>query len=254
MNCSKHLDFCGIRLVNLSRADFTNCIIESLKKGNRKKICFSLNGQSLSDFHRSPSFRELLSKGDLIHADGMSIVKASKFVSKERLIERIATTDWFHDIAKSTEDTSITHFFLGAKHEVIVQVVSNIRSLYPNLKIAGYHHGYFKNDNEIIELLNFNNPDILWVGLGRPKQEKYAILFKEYTNVGLIKTCGGLFDFLSGKNKRAPLWMHNLGLEWLFRLYLEPKRLFKRYFITNIHSLSIFFLYWLKNINIKRVS
>lgn len=240
MSCFQYIDFCGIKIVNASRDDFTKCITTSLINGERRKVCFSLNGQSLSDYHSSKFFSELLSKGDIIHADGMSIVKASKYVSKQPLIERIATTDWFHDVARSTENTPISHYFLGAKQEVLEQVIANVKSLYPGLKIAGYHHGYFKEDNEIIALLNSSNPDILWVGMGRPKQEKYALLFKDKTNVGLIKTCGGLFDFLSGKNKRAPLWMHNLGLEWLYRLYLEPKRLFKRYLKTNIHSIYIF--------------
>lgn len=242
------IDFCGLKLVDASKIDFAIYITSILNRKSRNIVCFSLNGQSFSLYHSSQRFKELMDQADLIHADGMSIVKASRLISGKRISERIATTDWFHNLAKLTEGTELSHYFLGGSRETIKQAVKNIEQFYPRLTIKGYHHGYFSNPNEIIELLRKENPDILWIGLGRPKQEEIALILKKETNIGFIKTCGGLFDFLSGKNKRAPLWMRDLGMEWLYRLFLEPKRLFIRYFATNIHSMFLFLKYFLKRV------
>jgi exopolysaccharide biosynthesis WecB/TagA/CpsF family protein len=232
MNSLKLFD---IEVVNFNRTQFATHIINELKAGKRGIVSYSLNGESLSRYHRDRDFKALMDSADYIDADGMSIVFASKLISGTRLPERIATTDWFHDFTKLSLDSSITHYFLGAKEEILETAIRNIKILYPSIQIVGWHHGYFKDAENILKDINSKNPDIIWVGLGSPKQESLARLLRNETNVGIIKTCGGLFDFLSGKNSRAPKLMQKLGFEWLYRLFLEPKRLIKRYMVTNTH-------------------
>ncbi|RZF58939.1 WecB/TagA/CpsF family glycosyltransferase [Sphingobacterium corticibacterium] len=241
----KTIRFCGTELVCLSKDEFAAFAIDISHRFN-KIISFSLNGESLAKFHNDADFRTLFLNADYVHADGMSIVSASKKLSKEALPERIATTDWFHNVAEQSEESGESHYFLGGDELTIQKTIGNVRKLYPNLKIAGYRNGYFSeaDQQEVLNDINSARPNFVWVGLGRPKQERFSLLIRDNCEVGLIKTCGGLFDFLSGNNKRAPVLMQKLGLEWLYRLSLEPKRLFRRYFVTNCQCLIIFSKYY----------
>ena len=112
-------------------------------------------------------------------------------------------------------------------------------SLYPRLRILGYRDGYFGSDQEpgIIADINAARPDILWVGMGAPREQAFAVRNRRHLHgVGIIKTSGGLFDFLSGNVRRAPVWMQSIGLEWAYRTFLEPRRLAGRYLMTNPHA------------------
>lgn len=237
------VNICGIDVVHATRKQFTEFAVEDIltNKTGVPKICFSLNGESLSDFHSNKSFRELFLRADYVHADGMSIVNMSRALKVTTLPERIATTDWFHDLAKASVDKGIRHFFLGAKPEALQKAMENVKNIYPGLQIAGYHHGYFRKneEKEIIGKINSSNADIIWVALGRPKQEVLSIAWKGRLKVKWIKTCGGLFDFLSQEKTRAPEIMQKLNLEWLYRMSLEPMRLGPRYLKTNLRALFI---------------
>jgi len=243
----KKIQFCGIELVSLTKDEFASFAIEASHKFN-KIISYSLNGESLAKYHYDRSFAPLLREADYIHADGMSIVAASKRICKVGLPERIATTDWFHNVAIQSEKSGETHYFLGGNENTIQKTINEVRKLYPRLKIVGYRNGYFSGNQhkDVLNDINQAQPNFVWVGLGRPKQEQFSLLIRDHCRVGFIKTCGGLFDFLSGNNQRAPVLMQKLGLEWLFRLSLEPKRLFKRYFITNCQCVLIFLKYYVR--------
>jgi len=151
----------------------------------------------------------------------------------------VATTDLFHDIAKRAETQGTTFYLLGATDAVIEQSVRRTRALYPRLRIVGYRCGYFaiEQEAEVVAEINAARPDILWVGMGAPREQEFAMRNRaQLSGVGIIKTSGGLFDFLSGKNRRAPDWMQSIGLEWAFRTFLEPQRLAGRYLLTNPHA------------------
>jgi exopolysaccharide biosynthesis WecB/TagA/CpsF family protein len=166
----------------------------------------------------------------------MPMVLYSKMFSKRPLPERVATTDLVHEVAKRAEEAGVSFYFLGASEEVNAKAVQEMLRLYPKLVFAGRHHGYFGRDEEdvVIAGINAAKPDILWVGLGVPLEQQFVDRnIDRLTNVGVVKTSGGLFDFISGKNARAPLWMQRAGLEWLYRVWLEPRRLSKRYLTTN---------------------
>ena len=204
----------------------------------RPPVITSANGQVISMAARDGEIRRLFLAADLIHADGMPLVFASRLKSPIALPERVATTDLFHDVARLAEVEGSSFYLLGAEAGVMERAVGNIRERYPRLAIAGYRSGYFEVDeNRIVEEINAAAPDVLWVGMGVPREQSFALRHRDrLTNVGVIKTSGGLFDFLSGKNRRAPEWMQAAGLEWLYRTVLEPRRLLVRYLTTNPHA------------------
>lgn len=210
-------------------------------RGERGPALFvtSANGQVISECARSPALRQLFLSADLIHADGMPLVFASRIKGRHRLPERVATTDLFHDVARLAQKTGASFYLLGASAAVIERAVARVGAIYPGLKIAGYRNGYWTPDeaDNVIAAINDSAPDILWVGMGVPREIAFSVQNRgKLTNVGLIKTSGGLFDFLSGKSSRAPSWMQSSGLEWLYRLSLEPRRLIRRYAGTNLHA------------------
>ena len=208
--------------------------------GLRPLLVTSANGQVLSMCARDAEPRALFLAADLIHADGMPLVFASRRRCRAPLPERIATTDLFHDVAKVAETTGATFYLLGATQETIETARARIQSIYPGLVIAGFRNGYFAPEEEaqVIADINAARPDILWVGMGVPWEQAFCVRNRaRLTNVGLMKTSGGLFDFVSGRKSRAPLLLQSVGLEWLYRLALEPCRLLLRYLTTNPHAL-----------------
>jgi exopolysaccharide biosynthesis WecB/TagA/CpsF family protein len=209
--------------------------------GKRPLLVTSANGQVLSLCARQASIRELFLQADLIHADGMPMVLVSRFLEKQPLPERVATTDLFHDVARLAPERGVRFFLLGATRPVVNRAAKRVRALYPDLDIVGQDSGYLRREGDeerIVDVINAARPDILWLGLGAPAEQAFAVRNRDrLTNVGLIKTSGGLFDFLSGKNARAPAWMQNIGLEWAYRIYLEPRRLAGRYLLTNPHAM-----------------
>jgi N-acetylglucosaminyldiphosphoundecaprenol N-acetyl-beta-D-mannosaminyltransferase len=210
-------------------------------KAQAPLIFTSANGQVLSLCASEPDVRDLFLASDLIHADGMPMVFASRLFHRTPLPERVATTDFFHDAAKIGQQRGARMFFLGAAKSIVDQAVRHAQSLYPQLDIVGHSCGFLRREGDeerIIETINNAQPDILWLGLGAPREQEFAVRNRQrLTNVGLIKTSGGLFDFMSGKNSRAPDWMQRVGLEWVYRIYLEPRRLMGRYLMTNPHAI-----------------
>ena len=234
----------GLPIALINRADSAELMIDAAlqRRGSTLPplIFTSANGQVLSMCARHSSVRELLLSTDLIHADGMPLVFISRLFHKQPLPERVCTTDLFHDVARAAPSRRARMFLLGATKEVIDEAMRRIRRLYPELDLAGHAHGYMRRDSDedrVIERINAAQPDILWLGLGVPAEQAFAIRNRNRLSVGLIKTSGGLFDYVAGKNARAPAWMQRAGLEWAFRTYLEPRRLAGRYLATNPHAL-----------------
>ncbi|MBE7247829.1 MAG: WecB/TagA/CpsF family glycosyltransferase [Actinomycetospora chiangmaiensis] len=236
----------GLPVAALDRATTARLTIDSAiaRRGRNEPCLFftTTNGQVVSLCASQPEVRTLYGQADLISPDGMSVVTASRLLCREGLPERVATTDAFHDAALLAEETGASFYFLGASESMNKSAVARAQALYPRLKIVGRRNGYFKQDEEaaIIAEINRARPDVLWLGLGVPRQQDFIVRNRaKMTGVGVAKTCGGLFDFLSGKNSRAPAWMQGAGLEWLYRVMLEPRRLFLRYLVTNPHAIYV---------------
>jgi N-acetylglucosaminyldiphosphoundecaprenol N-acetyl-beta-D-mannosaminyltransferase len=234
----------GLPLALIDRKDSAELMLEvALSRrgsGRSPPVVTSANGQVISMCARDRRLRQLFLSADLIHADGMPLVLASRLKCPTPLPERVATTDLFHDVARLAESRGASFYLLGAAPEVIERAVRIVHARYPRLAIAGFRNGYFDEtqEHQVVADINAARPDILWVGMGVPAEQTFAARNRERLgNVGIIKTSGGLFDFVAGKNRRAPQWMQSVGLEWLYRLAQEPRRLLYRYLTTNPHAL-----------------
>jgi N-acetylglucosaminyldiphosphoundecaprenol N-acetyl-beta-D-mannosaminyltransferase len=234
----------GLPIAVINRADCAKLMVDlatARRNEGRPALVFtSANGQVVSMCEASAEIRALFLACDLINADGMPLVFASQFLSDRKLPERAATTDLVYEVAEIAQERGASFYLLGAAAGVIERAVEHLHRIYPRLKIVGYRDGYFGAEEEadVVAAINAAHPDILWLGLGVPAEQRFALRHREHLRgVGVIKTSGGLFDFLSGKNRRAPEWMQALGLEWAFRIYLEPRRLLGRYVRTNPHAL-----------------
>lgn len=228
----------GIETASVSRAQMGRLMVGdclAARRGNRRpKLVFAANGHAVAMAGTSAKFRRTFAAADLVHADGAPVVLASRLTDAP-IPERSATTDFLHDAAKMAEAHGLKFFLLGATEEVNAACVAMLAASYPKLEIAGRRHGYFARGDEIVlcKEINRSGADVLWVGLGVPLEYEFCERNRDNLTAGWIVTCGGCFNFAAGAYKRAPRWMQKTGLEWLHRLWREPRRLFWRYAITN---------------------
>lgn len=229
----------GLPIHRATRAELAQAFMRDWRSNQdrvaRPVFSSSANGNVLALAARDPAFRAMLCEADHIDADGMPLVIASRYLAHDALPERIATTDFIHDVARAAAGHGIRFFLLGAHETENGRAVDTLRRLYPALAIAG-HHGYFGPEDEpaVLERIREFRTDLLWVGLGVPREHAFALRNRDaLRGVTWIKTCGGLFNFLSGSRPRAPLWVQNAGFEWLWRTLQEPARLGPRYLATN---------------------
>tara|TARA_R110002050_G_scaffold293182_1_gene449353 strand:+ start:27194 stop:27937 length:744 start_codon:yes stop_codon:yes gene_type:complete len=179
--------------------------------------------------------RQSVNESDLINADGQAVVWASKFLGKP-LKERVAGIDLMINLVELAHKKNYKIFFFGAKEEVVKTVVDKYIDQYSLNIVAGYKNGYFKKEKEqdIAREIANSGANILFVAISSPTKENFLYENKELLkNVNFIMGVGGSFDVVSGKVKRAPLWMQNYGLEWFYRFAQEPKRMWKRYLVGN---------------------
>ena len=234
----------GIPVTPLTKAQWCDKLLADWQERSREaglpKVLTTVNGQVMSLFARDSAYRNALLAADGVAADGMSVVYASAKYAKSPLPERVATTDWFHDAAAMAQEHGLSFYIIGASPDINLQAVAEIRRRYPRLIIAGHRDGYF-DDSEIPQIardVEAAGTDVLWLGIGNPRQLLVAFKLKPLlSRVTWVRTCGGLLDHLSGTHKRAPALLQRHGLEWAWRVVLEPRRLFWRYLTTNIHAM-----------------
>lgn len=231
----------GIPTARISRAQLAAVMVEHVAAARAgellaPKLMFSSNGSVIARYHVDKGFRALFDSADVIDPDGMPLVIASRILCRKPLPERVATTDFILDACAAAQGAGIRFFFLGGIEGNARKAADSLVAAYPGLRIVGTRHGYFSETEEagICDEIVGAGTDILWLGLGSPLQEQFAVRNRDrLKGLAWIKTCGGLFDHFTGQTKRAPIWMQNLGLEWLARTAQEPRRLAKRYLLSN---------------------
>ena len=222
--------------INIFNENDYRDVIEFSLKNSQKKILFYLNSQVIYETNKNLDVENYISNADYLIADGYSIVWSYKKLLNKKIKKVVFTYSYFKFIRFLFIENNNNIFFLGASELNIKKAVNMEKHNFPNLKIVGYHHGYFKKDTEsdkIIKSINKSNADVLIVGMGCPRAEKWIIENKNRLNPTLIFSVGGFFDFLAKDKIIAPKWMYNSGLEWVFRLVQEPRRLWKRYLVAN---------------------
>lgn len=222
--------------------------LASLPEG--KLLINTINAHSFNTAKKDQLFAEALTNGDVLIPDGVSIVKACKWIkAKSQPKERIAGWDLFsfemekleresEELRTKSEESKIV-MFMGSSQKVLDLIVKHAAEVYPHLKVVTYSPPYkpefSDEDNKaIIDAINAANPDLLWIGMTAPKQEKWTYSHWNELNIHWhVGTIGAVFDFFAGTVERAPIWWQEHGLEWLYRLIKEPKRMWRRYIIGN---------------------
>lgn len=193
-----------------------------------------VNAAKLVNMRSDQLLRDSVLASDMILADGMSVVWAARLLG-QRLPERVAGVDLMFELLRVGGEKGFRFYCLGAKEEVVCEVVKRIGERYPGAVVAGYRNGYFQEDEEagIIEAINASKADVLFVAMSPPKKEQFLARWAETLNVPVCHGVGGSFDVFAGKVKRAPELWQKLGMEWLYRVVQEPRRMWRRYLVTN---------------------
>lgn len=223
----------GCPITNMT-LDETVKYIHSMIESKQQIHQTSVNAAKLVYMNQNSDLKSDVISSDLINADGMAVIWASKFLNHP-LQERVAGIDLMQNLVNLAFKNKYKIFFLGAKEEIVKKVLAHYTATYSNDIIAGYHNGYFdeKNEKKVAHQISDSGAHILFVAISSPAKELFLNRYKNIINIPFIMGVGGSFDVIAGKVTRAPLWMQRYGLEWLYRLIQEPKRMWKRYFYTN---------------------
>ena len=205
-----------------------------------KLLINTINAHSYNTALKDKIFAEALIKGNVLIPDGISIVKACKWLkAKSQPQERIAGWDLFEFEMNRLNQKGGKCFFMGSSEKVLNLIKKRASVDYPNIQIETYSPPYKpefsdEDNKKIIDAINQADPDLLWIGMTAPKQEKWTYTHWNELNIHChVGTIGAVFDFFAGTVERAPLWWQEHGLEWLYRLIKEPKRMWRRYIIGN---------------------
>lgn len=217
----------------LSTQETVSWAMRLIHSGQRGYLC-TVNVAILMMMRSNDRLRQFIEKAALIVADGQPLVWASHWLSRP-LPERVTGIDLIDELSARAAQEGIGIYLLGATPEVIAATAEKLQARYPTLKICGFDDGYFKLDQaeERVKAVRESGAQILFVAMGVPRQEQFLEENWAALGVNLAIGVGGSFDVIAGIRHRAPLWIQEVGLEWLYRLLQEPRRLWKRYLITN---------------------
>jgi len=192
------------------------------------------NAGILCAMRRDPDLRQACTAGDLILADGVPVVWTSR-AARAHLPGRVAGVDLMSELLAAAGERSLSVYFLGAKAEVVTKLAEVCAGRHPGLRIAGFRDGYFSEADHpaIVSEIRGKAPDLLFVGMPSPFKEVWCERNRDALGVPVIMGVGGSFDVLAGHVRRAPRWLQSVGMEWSWRLLMEPRKMWKRYLTTN---------------------
>lgn len=216
----------GIDVCVTTYEDLKKCIRRDIEQ-NKKSYIVTINPEKVIKANKDKSLKKILNGAKYQIPDGVGIIYASK-IKKGRIKSRITGIDTMDMICALANEENFKIFMYGAEEEVIEKAKENLEKKYKNINICGYINGYEKDTTNVVKKINESNADVLFVALGSPKQELFISKNIDNINCKILLGVGGSFDVISGKKKRAPTWMRKKGLEWLYRLFKEPKRFFRQ--------------------------
>lgn len=209
---------------------------------SRKAIFLYANIQALNIAHENEWLRQFYQQAECVICDGAGIRLAALFYGRH-LPARITYADWIWQLAEYAEAKGLSLYCLGARPGIVDRAIEQLRNRYPGIRVVGASHGFFEKtvggteNSEVVQAINTSRPNILLVGFGVPIQERWVLENYEKLDVNVIIVGGAVFDYISGELRRGPRWMTNHGLEWLARMLIEPRRLWRRY----IYGIPVFF-------------
>ncbi len=209
-----------------------------LIRDGERGLVLNANAHCLNLCYEDPELRAFLNGADVVFCDGAGVMLAARLLGR-RIPERITYADWAWRLAAFAEAEGFSVYLLGARPGVAEEAARRLQARYPDLQIVGVRHGFFDHaagtpENEaVVREINGARPDILLVGLGMPLQEYWLMENRDRLEVGVALTGGAVFDYVSGGLRRGPRALTDNGFEWLARLLVEPRRLWRRYLIGN---------------------
>ncbi len=227
-------DLLGVSIDSVSMDEAVETCLELCRAPRAAHTIVTLNASHLCMMRSDPELATACRAGDLTVADGMSVVWALR-ASGQSIPERVTGVDLMHRLLQAAGDHKLRVYFLGAKPDVVKTLVERVRAEHPGAEIVGYRDGYFTaaDHANIVEEIRASGADMLFVGMPSPFKETWCERYRDQLNVPVIMGVGGSFDVLAGFIKRAPVWAQRWGLEWLWRLLMEPGKLWKRYLTYN---------------------
>ncbi len=227
--------YIDVRVDNLSLDNALERVEELVLESKQDEVTrqvFFTNVHSIHLARRDTELRNYLSQADLVLPDGSGLAIAGQILNMP-VQKNLNGTDFTPKVCRMAEVGGWSFYLLGAQEHVVKSCYNNMQNRFPNLDIAGYHNGYFseKEEQQIISEINEKKPDILLVALGSPLQEKWVAQNAHRLDANVCFAVGGLFDFMSNTVDRAPRWMRDIGMEWLYRFYQNPAKKWDRIFI-----------------------
>ncbi|MEW6636797.1 MAG: WecB/TagA/CpsF family glycosyltransferase [Actinomycetota bacterium] len=201
-------------------------------------LVLNVNAHCLNLLYKDSELRRFFASADVVFCDGAGVRLAARLLGRS-LPERITYADWMWDLAALSEAEGLSLYLLGAAPGVAGEAAGRLKERYLGLRIAGTHHGYFDHtagspeSEAVVRAINAARPDVLVVGMGMPLQERWLMANRKRLDVGVALTGGAAFDYVSGRLRRGPRLLTENGFEWLARLIIEPRRLWRRYLVGN---------------------
>lgn len=246
MSHIEKLSLLGVNFFNIRMSQALTLVAEAIKNGVQRTVFF-VNADCLNKAVSDKEYLQILNQGDYVLPDGSGVKLGCK-INGKTIVENINGTDMLPLLCELAVQNDFSFYFLGAKPSVALKAKQTLEQQYQGLRIVGEQHGYFtKNsseENSIIDIINKSKADILLIAFGSPAQEKWIYQHASALSPKVLMGVGGLFDFYSGNIPRAPRWLRQRGLEWTYRFYQEPRRMFKRYIFGN--PLFIYRVYYRK--------
>jgi N-acetylglucosaminyldiphosphoundecaprenol N-acetyl-beta-D-mannosaminyltransferase len=223
--------------IDLGRpAELLRRITSWVGHGSAARRVMYVNAHVLNQSREIPALRAALEAADLVYCDGYGVRLAAKALDVP-IPHRMTGADWVWGLAALCESERRSIYLLGSEPGAAAEAGERLKRWYPRLHLVGAHHGYFEpgsaHDERVVEDINARRPDIVLVGMGSPKQELWVEHNAARLDVDVLWTVGALFDYVSGRVPRAPAWLADNGLEWIFRLAIEPQRMWRRYLLGN---------------------
>jgi len=227
----------GLRMDNLSLEETVSRVNAFIARGGVHQHV-AVNVDKIVKADRDPHIREVVNGCDLVSVDGQAVVWASRFLGQP-IKERVTGIDLMVRLFGEAEERGYRLYLLGARKEVVERVVEEARGRFPGIEIAGWRDGYFSPVEEslVAEEIARARPDILFVAMTSPRKELFLARWKDRIGAPFVMGVGGSFDVMAGRVRRAPRWMQRAGLEWLFRLMQEPRRMWRRYLVEDVRFL-----------------
>ncbi|MGI8749108.1 MAG: WecB/TagA/CpsF family glycosyltransferase [Thermoleophilaceae bacterium] len=216
-------------------ADLLRQILAFAGDGGRHRVNY-VNAHVLNQSFSNPELRRVLQRSDLVYCDGYGVRLAARLVGLP-VPHRMTGADWIWAMAALCQESGLSLYLLGSEPGSSAEAAAMLKRWYPGLDVRGTHHGYFglgtPHSERVLEHLAEIKPDILLVGMGTPHQELWVERNHERIEASVVWTVGALFDYVSGRVPRAPSWIADNGFEWIFRLAVEPRRMWRRYLLGN---------------------